>query len=94
MARKTPSRLLWLAMNFPAVCDAMLNKTEFDGVDDEDPRQEPEPFGAECGADVGIFLRYGTDGRHYMGDVTTGQIEVFDPGHDPVVAWRLLGLHA
>ena len=28
--------------------------------------------------------------RHYLGDATaTGQIEVFDPGHDPVVAWRL-----
>jgi hypothetical protein len=42
--------LMWLAMNFPAVCDAMLDKTEFDAVDDEDPCQEPEPFCAECGA--------------------------------------------
>ena len=55
---RSPSRegtvagLLWLAMNFPAVCDAMLDKTEFDAVDDE------------------------------------------DPGHDPVVAWRLPGIPA
>ena len=71
------------------------DKTEFDAVDDEDPCQEPEPFCAECGADIGIFLRYGTDWRHYLGDVTTtGQIEVFDPGHDPIVAWRLPGMPA
>ena len=48
----TVAGLLWLAMNFPAVCDAMLDKTEFDAVDDE------------------------------------------DPGHDPVVAWRLPGIPA
>ena len=90
----TVAGLLWLAMNFPAVCDAMLDKTEFDAVDDEDLCQEPEPFCAECGADIGIFLRYGTDWRHYLGDVTTGQIEVFDPEHDPVVAWRLPGIPA
>jgi hypothetical protein len=72
----TVAGLLWLAMNFPAVCDAMLDK-------------------AECGADIGIFLRYGTDWRHYLGDfTTTGQIEAFDPGHDPVVAWRLPGIPA
>ena len=35
---------LWLAMNFPAVCDAMLDKTEFDAVDDEDPARNPSRF--------------------------------------------------
>jgi hypothetical protein len=90
----TVAGLLWLAMNFPAVCDAMLDKTEFDAVDDEDPCQELEPFCAHCGADIGIFLRYGTDWRHYRGAITTGQIEVFDPGHDPIVAWRLPGIPA
>ena len=80
-------------MNFPAVCDAMLDKTEFDAVD-EDPCQEPEPFCGECGADIGIFLRYGIDWRHSLGDVSAGQIEVFDPGHDPVVARRLPGIPA
>jgi hypothetical protein len=50
--------LLWLAMNFPAVCDAMLDKVEYDAIDDPDPGREPEPFCAECGADIGIFLRF------------------------------------
>jgi hypothetical protein len=83
--------LLWLAMNFPAVCDAMLDKVEYDAIDDDlDPRREPEPFCAECGAEIGIFLRLGLDWRHFRGDSTTiGQIELFDPGHQPVVAWRL-----
>jgi hypothetical protein len=91
----TVAGLLWLAMNFPAACDAMLDKTEFDAVDDEDPCQEPEPFCAECGASIGIFLRHGTNWRHYLGDNTvTGQVEMFDPGHDPVVAWRMSGLLA
>ena len=44
----TVAGLLWLAMNFPAVC-THAEKTEFDAVDDEDPCQEPEPFCAECG---------------------------------------------
>ena len=42
-------------MNFPAVTDAMLDKVEYDPIDDDsDPRRE-----------------------------------LFDPGHEPVVAWRL-----
>jgi hypothetical protein len=81
--------LLWLAMNYPAVTDAMLDKLEYDAIDDPDPGREPEPFCATCGAHIGIFLRFGLDWRHYRGDGTvTGQTELFDPGHHPVVAWR------
>ena len=42
----TVAGLLWLAMKFPAVCDAMLDKTEFDAIDDEEdyPFEEPEQF--------------------------------------------------
>jgi hypothetical protein len=31
----TAAGLIWLAMNFPAVCDAMLDKAECDAIDDE-----------------------------------------------------------
>jgi hypothetical protein len=51
----TATGLLWLAMNFPAVTDAMLDKVEYDAIDDPDPGQEPEPFCAECDAHIGIF---------------------------------------
>jgi hypothetical protein len=33
----TAAGLLWLAMHFPAVCDAMLDKLESDDIDDTDP---------------------------------------------------------
>jgi hypothetical protein len=67
----------------------MLDKIEYDAIDDPDPSREPEPFCSECGAEIGIFLRHGLDWRHFSGDGTTaGQIELFDPGHVPVIAWR------
>jgi len=50
--------LVWLAMHFPAVCDAVLDKVEQDDEDDgDDVSEEPEPCCAVCGADIGIFLR-------------------------------------
>jgi hypothetical protein len=72
------------------------------GLDDSD---DPEPFCATCGIPIGIFLCLGLDRRHYRqagvtaadgqhdhGDATAfGWFEVFDPGHEPVVAWRLTG---
>jgi hypothetical protein len=44
--------LLWLAMNFPSVCDAMLDKIEYDAIDDPDPAREPEPFCADILAGI------------------------------------------
>jgi hypothetical protein len=41
--------LLWLAMNSPAICDAMLDKIDYDAIDDPAPGREPEPFCGECG---------------------------------------------
>jgi hypothetical protein len=35
-------------MNFPAVCDAMLEKVEFDAIDDDDSSSKPEPFCVKC----------------------------------------------
>jgi hypothetical protein len=82
--------LTWLAGDSPMVFDAMLDATEPCADDDTpDPADNPEPFCAVCGADVGIFLRFGLDWRHYRGDGTTvGLIELFDPGHAAVIAWR------
>src|SRR5271165_6941512 len=82
--------LTWLAGFSPSVFDATLDATEPCTDDDTpDPAEHPEPFCAVCGSDVGIFLRFGLDWRHYRGDGTTvGLIELFDPGHTPVIAWR------
>ncbi len=82
--------LTWLAGYSPATFDATLDATEPCTDDDNpDPADDPEPFCSVCGADVGIFLRFGLDWRHFRGDGTTGgPIELFDPGHAPVIAWR------
>lgn len=73
----------------------MLDKLEYDAIDDPDLSQEREPFCAKCGSDIGIFQRFGLDWHHYRGNGTiVGQIELFDPGHDPVVAWRLARVSA
>jgi hypothetical protein len=59
-SQDTVAGLLWLAMHSPTVCDAMLDKTEFDAIDDEEdyPRGEPEPYCTSCGADAGIFTAH------------------------------------
>jgi hypothetical protein len=82
--------LTWLSGYSPTVFDATLDATEPCTDDDTpDPAANPEPYCAVCGADVGIFLRFGLDWRHYRGDGTTaGLIELFDPGHAPFIAWR------
>jgi hypothetical protein len=46
------------------------------------------PFCEKCGADIGIFLRFGFDWRHYR-NTANGDIELFDPGHAPRLAWRM-----
>jgi hypothetical protein len=60
--------------------------------DDDNPGAtgEAEPVCAICDAKIGIFMERGLDWRHYTGDGTTvGQQEIYDPGHAPVVTWRL-----
>ena len=86
----TVAGLLWLAMNFPAVCDAMLDKTECDAIDDDQfPREEPEPYCMVCAAAVGIFTAHGDQWMHFRWDYTPGsKPEIYDAGHDPVISWR------
>jgi hypothetical protein len=48
--------LLWLAMNFPAVCDAMLDKVECDAIDDPDPA----PVNPAAPSHRGAASLYGT----------------------------------
>ena len=86
----TVAGLLWLAMNFPAVCDAMLGKAEDDAIDDEDSQcEEPEPYCTACGAAAGIFAAYGREWLHFQWDYAPGsRPEVFDAGHEAQISWR------
>jgi hypothetical protein len=102
-ASQLAAGMIWLAGYDPRTFDAVLDAVEpGPGPNDGD---DPEPFCATCGIPIGIFLRLGLDWRHYRQAGTTapadgqgrgdaaafGQFEVFDPGHEPVVAWRLTG---
>jgi hypothetical protein len=88
-AEQMAAALKILAGYDPAALDFVLDAAEpCDEDGDPDASDEAEPHCAVCGADVGIFLKFGLDWRHYHGDgTTTGPIEVFDAGHDPVVTW-------
>ena len=79
--------LAWLATHSPAACDAMLDALQDD--DEELACQEPEPYCATCGADIGIFPRSGPDWRHYRVHVAPASpAELFDADHAPAIAWR------
>jgi hypothetical protein len=84
-ARQREDALLWLAGYAPAVSDAVTSAVEpFPG----DGSDDPAPFCGHCGADIGVFLKFGLDWRHYKA-TTFDDIELFDPGHAPVLAWRI-----
>ena len=58
-----------------------------DGDDNRD--DSPAPVCARCGGDLGIFLKFGLDWRHYRGQ-GLDDIELYDPGHAPELTWRVL----
>jgi hypothetical protein len=94
--------LSWLSGYDPRTFDAVLDAAEPRPGDEDLHGREPEPVCGQCGSAIGIFLRLGLDWRHYRetrdpgpGDeqgsaMRFGRIELFDPGHAPVVTWRLL----
>jgi hypothetical protein len=55
--------------------------------DDDDPGGDPAPVCARCGGDLGIFLKFGLDWRHYRG-AGLDSLELYDPGHAPEITWR------
>jgi hypothetical protein len=64
----------------------VLAEDEDDGLDDK------EPFCYTCGSPVGIFHGHGTGWHHFTGDGTPeNPNELYDAGHEPVVAWRPAG---
>jgi hypothetical protein len=83
-ARQVTDAMIWLAGYAPQAFDAALDAIE---PCVGDGSEEPAPICGQCGADIGIFLKYGLDWRHYRG-ARVSDIELFDPGHSPVLAWR------
>jgi len=80
--------LLFLAGYAPPVFDAVAEAVEPCAGDGS---EDPAPFCAICGDDIGVFLKFGLDWRHYRG-TDLSDIELIEPGHQPVLAWRSPGL--
>ena len=55
--------------------------------EDDDPDDSPAPVCARCGGDLGIFVKFGLDWRHYRGE-GLDNIELYDPDHAPEIIWR------
>ncbi len=55
---------------------------------DDNPANDPAPVCARCGGNLGIFIKFGLDWRHYRGE-GLDDIELYDPGHAPQIIWRV-----
>jgi hypothetical protein len=63
-----------------------LGEDTDDGLDDE------EPYCSACDAKAGIFIGHGDAWLHYTGEGTVASpVELYDAGHEPVIAWRPAG---
>jgi hypothetical protein len=81
--------LIFLSVFEPEAFDHSMDVAQ---SDDDNPGAtgEAEPVCAICDGKIGIFMERGLAWRHYTGDGTTvGQQHIYDPGHAPVVTWRL-----
>jgi len=57
----------------------------------EEAADDPQGYCSACGGDVSWFLSF-TGPQHYRGEGTVeNPVELYDPGHEPVVAWRYPG---
>ena len=82
--------LIFLSVFEPDAFDHSMDVAQ---SDDDNPGAtgEAEPVCAICDGKIGIFMERGLAWRHYTGDGTTvGQQHIYDPGHAPVVTWRLV----
>jgi hypothetical protein len=81
--------LIFLSVFEPDAFDHSMDVAQ-SGDDNPGATGEAEPVCAVCGSKIGIFIERGLAWRHYTGDGTTvGQQHIYDPGHTPVVTWRL-----
>ena len=95
-------RLTWLGWYQPGIFTAVMDYMEFSDAlaadaDPTDPTgpvdrgcdEAPVPVCGLCGADIGIFIKFGLDWRHYREGAALGQAEIFDPGHAAELVWHL-----
>jgi hypothetical protein len=91
--------LTWLIGYRPVMFDYCLVRDRelagrlWERLDQADADQDrPEPYCTLCGAAVGIFYAHGEGWLHYRGEGTAAcPVDLFDPGHQPEIAWRPAG---
>lgn len=89
--------LAFIASHYPQIFDFTLVHDEamvgrLEARLDEDQADDEEPYCGTCGAAAGIFLGHGDGWHHYRGEGTPeSRTELFDAGHEPVIAWRMAG---
>jgi hypothetical protein len=89
--------LAWLASHAPQLFDFALVRdlamTErLMARLNEGQADDGEPYCETCGATIGVFHGRGDAWLHYTGQGTAASpVELFDAGHEPVIAWRLAG---
>ena len=82
--------LIFLSVFEPDAFDHSMDAAQSDDDDNPGATGEAEPVCAICGGKIGIFMERGLAWLHYTGDGTTvGQQQIYDPGHAPMVTWRL-----
>jgi len=92
-ARDMESALAFLSMIDPEAFEIALTAATppADQIPDDAAAPEdgePLPVCRQCGAPVGIFLARGLRWQHFRGDsATTGDQEIYDPGHPAEVTW-------
>ena len=92
-------RLMWLAWYQPgssprswttcSSCDTRRRHRPHQPRPPTRLRRGPPPVCGRCGADIGIFIKFGLNWRHYREGAALGQAEIFDPGHVPELTWHL-----
>ena len=85
--------LIWLALNFPATCDAMLDKAEWDGVDDDPaPPATPNPTAPSAAPVPASSSATAPAGGTTAATAPSATPNCFDtvstPGMPPVIARR------
>jgi len=79
-----------IAVNDPDALHTAI--VELHGDDEDQADDHPEPYCQACGAAAGIFIGHGDAWLHYTGEGTAASpVELFDAGHEPVIAWRPVG---
>jgi hypothetical protein len=85
--------LAFVATYAAAAFDAAVESLLGPGDDEDQGDEDIEPYCSACGAAIGVFIGHGSAYLHYTGQGTAASpVELFDAGHEPVIAWREAGV--